>query len=50
MSVADFEDGIKNDITIRRLQALITGGVTVGDQEVREAYRKRTSRSSSTTR
>ena len=40
MSVTDFEDGIKDDITARRLQALITAGVTVSDQEVREAYRK----------
>jgi peptidyl-prolyl cis-trans isomerase D len=39
-SVTDFENDIKADITIRRLQALITGGVTVSDQEVREAYRK----------
>ena len=40
MSVTEFEDGIKNDITVRRLQALITAGVTVSDQEVRDAYRK----------
>ena len=40
MSVTDFEDSIKDDITIRRLQALITGGVTVSDQEVRDTYRK----------
>jgi peptidyl-prolyl cis-trans isomerase D len=40
MSVKDFEDGIKDDITARRLQALITSGVTVGDQEVRDTYRK----------
>ena len=40
MSVTEFEDGIKDDITVRRLQALITAGVTVSDQEVREAYRK----------
>jgi peptidyl-prolyl cis-trans isomerase D len=39
-SVTDFENDIKADITIRRLQALITGGVTVSDQEVRDAYRK----------
>ena len=39
-SVTDFENQIKDEITIRRLQALITGGVTVSDQEVREAYRK----------
>jgi peptidyl-prolyl cis-trans isomerase D len=39
-SVPDFENDIKADITIRRLQALITSGVTVSDQEVRDAYRK----------
>ncbi len=39
-SVTDFEDAIKDEITIRRLQALITGGVTVSDQEVRDTYRK----------
>jgi peptidyl-prolyl cis-trans isomerase D len=40
MSVKDFEDGIKTDITVRRLQALITAGVTVSDKEVRDAYLK----------
>ncbi|HEX4756387.1 MAG TPA: peptidylprolyl isomerase [Terracidiphilus sp.] len=40
MSVKDFEDSVKTDIVVRRLQALITAGVTVGDQEIREAYRK----------
>ena len=39
-SVTDFEDSIKDDIAIRRLQALVTGGVTVSDAEVRDAYRK----------
>ncbi len=39
-SVAEFEEGIRESIVIRRLQALITGGVTVSDQEVRDAYRK----------
>jgi peptidyl-prolyl cis-trans isomerase D len=39
-SVPDFEDGIKDDITLRRLQALITAGVTVSDAEVRDTYRK----------
>jgi peptidyl-prolyl cis-trans isomerase D len=38
--VTDFEDEIKNEITIQRLQAFITGGVTVSDQEVRDTYRK----------
>ena len=40
MSVSEFEDDVRHDIAIRRLQALITGGVTVGDQEVRDDYRK----------
>jgi peptidyl-prolyl cis-trans isomerase D len=40
MSVKDFEDGIKDDITARRLQALITSGVTVSDKDVRDAYLK----------
>ncbi len=40
MTTTQFEEGIKTDITVRRLQALITGGVTVSDQEVRDAYRK----------
>jgi peptidyl-prolyl cis-trans isomerase D len=40
MSVNDFEDSIKRDIIIRRLQAMITAGVTVSPQEVRDAYRK----------
>lgn len=40
MSVKDFEDGVKQDIVLRRLQALVTAGVTVNPQDVREAYRK----------
>jgi peptidyl-prolyl cis-trans isomerase D len=40
MSVPEFEDDVKHDIMIRRLQALITSGVTVGDKEVRDSYRK----------
>jgi peptidyl-prolyl cis-trans isomerase D len=40
MSVKDFEDGIKDDITARRLEALITSSVTVSDQEVRDSYLK----------
>jgi len=31
---------VKQDILIRRLQTLITAGVTVSDQEVRDSYRK----------
>jgi peptidyl-prolyl cis-trans isomerase D len=40
LSIAEFEDDVKRDIVVRRLQAYITGGVTVGDQEVRDTYRK----------
>ena len=40
MSVTEFENSVKTDIIVRRLQALISGGVAVGDQEVRETYRK----------
>ena len=40
MSVKEFENSVKTDIVVRRLQALITAGVTVSDQEVREGYRK----------
>lgn len=38
-SRADFETQIKSDMALQRLQALITGGVTVSDNAVREAYR-----------
>ena len=40
LSVKDFEDDVRNDIVLRRLQALITAGVTVSDKEVTDAYRK----------
>jgi peptidyl-prolyl cis-trans isomerase D len=40
MSVPQFEQEVKQSIVIRRLQALITAGVSVGDQEVRDGYRK----------
>ncbi|HEY1767185.1 MAG TPA: peptidylprolyl isomerase [Terracidiphilus sp.] len=40
MSVNQFEENVKNEIVIRRLQSLITAGVTVGDKEVRDSYRK----------
>ena len=40
LSVAEFESEIKQDIAVRRLEALITAGVTAGDQEVRDTYRK----------
>ena len=37
-SVTDFESEIKTEMEINRLQALVTGGVTVSDQAVRDAY------------
>jgi peptidyl-prolyl cis-trans isomerase D len=40
MSVPEFEEDIKHDVIVRRLQAMVTAGVTVGDQEVRDDYRK----------
>lgn len=40
MSVKDFEDGVKQDIVLRRLQALVTAGVTVNPKDVRDTYRK----------
>ena len=36
---SDFESKVKSDMELNRLQALITGGVTVSDNAVREAYR-----------
>jgi peptidyl-prolyl cis-trans isomerase D len=38
-SRGDFESQVKSDMELNRLQALITGGVTVSDAAVREAYR-----------
>jgi peptidyl-prolyl cis-trans isomerase D len=38
-SRSDFESRVKSDMELTRLQALITGGVTVSDAAVREAYR-----------
>jgi peptidyl-prolyl cis-trans isomerase D len=40
MSVPEFEEDVRHDITIRRLQALVAGGVSVGEKEVRDEYRK----------
>src|ERR1700753_2475300 len=34
----DFESQVKSDMELNRLQALITGGVSVSDNAVREAY------------
>lgn len=38
-SRSDFETQVKSDMELNRLQALITGGVTVSDNAVREAFR-----------
>jgi peptidyl-prolyl cis-trans isomerase D len=40
MSVTEFEDSVKNDITIQRLRAYVTAGVSVNDKEAREQYLK----------
>ena len=39
MRVSDFEDLIKKEMEVGRLQALITGGVSVSDNAVRDSYR-----------
>lgn len=38
-SRSDFESQVKSDMELNRLQALVTGGVTVSDNAVRDAYR-----------
>ncbi len=40
MSVTEFEDSVKNDITIQRLRAYVTAGVSVSNKEAREQYLK----------
>jgi peptidyl-prolyl cis-trans isomerase D len=40
MSVAEFEDNVRKDILIRRLQTMITADVTVSPQDVKAAYLK----------
>jgi len=40
LSRADFENQVKSDMEIGRLQSLITGGVSVSDNAVREAYKQ----------
>jgi peptidyl-prolyl cis-trans isomerase D len=40
MSVPQFEGEVKDSIIRTRLESFITAGVTVGDQEVKDAYRK----------
>ncbi len=40
-TVSEFEQGVKDDIIIQRLEDLVTAPVTVSDQEVREDYLKK---------
>jgi len=44
VQLAQFEDNVKQDMELQRLQALITGGVSVSDNAVREAYRQQGTR------
>jgi peptidyl-prolyl cis-trans isomerase D len=39
-SVADFEDKVREQMELSRLQAMVTGGVTVSDNTVRQEYLK----------
>lgn len=39
-SIHDFETEVKKEIEINRLEAAVTGGISVSDQEVRDAYRR----------
>jgi peptidyl-prolyl cis-trans isomerase D len=39
MTIAQFEDQIKKELEITRLEALITDGVSVTDNQVRDSYR-----------
>ena len=40
MSVPEFEQSVKDDITIQRLRAYVTAGVTVGEKEARDQFIK----------
>lgn len=39
-SIQDFETQVKKEIEINRLEAMVTGAITVSDQEVRDAYKQ----------
>jgi peptidyl-prolyl cis-trans isomerase D len=39
-SIQDFESQVKKEIEINRLEAMVTGGITVSPQDVRDAYRE----------
>jgi peptidyl-prolyl cis-trans isomerase D len=40
MSVADFEESVRHDITIQRLRAYVTAGLSVSEKEARDQYLK----------
>jgi peptidyl-prolyl cis-trans isomerase D len=40
LAIADFEAEVKSDLELQRLQALVTGGVSVSDSAVRAEYLK----------
>jgi peptidyl-prolyl cis-trans isomerase D len=40
MTTGDFEKAVADDIEIQRLRSLITAGVTVSDNEIRDTYKK----------
>jgi peptidyl-prolyl cis-trans isomerase D len=40
ISVKEFENEIKSDIVVKRLESLVTAGVSVSDAEIRDTYRK----------
>jgi peptidyl-prolyl cis-trans isomerase D len=39
-SIQDFEGQVKKELEINRLQAMVTGGVTVSDQDIRDSFRQ----------
>ena len=39
-SIQDFETQVKKELEINRLEAMVTGGVTVSDQDIRDSYRQ----------
>src|ERR1700759_4686089 len=39
-SIQDFESQVKKELEISRLQAMVTGGVTVSDQDIRDSFRQ----------
>jgi peptidyl-prolyl cis-trans isomerase D len=43
-SIQDFESQVKKEIEINRLEAMVTGGITVSAQDVRDAYRQQGTR------